>query len=75
MSKHFVMFETIEGASAVTNCSVCGRNPATLKTTGTHDCDCCLPCACAALATLAQKTVDNRLEKTGCPTSVDSKLN
>lgn len=59
-----VMFETIEGTPAVANCSVCGTNPATLKVTGTHQGEYCLPCACNTLATLAQWTVDNRIDKT-----------
>jgi hypothetical protein len=30
-----------------------------LRFSGALEGDCCLPCACAALATLAQKTVDD----------------
>ena len=60
-----VMFETIEGSEPVAVCTICCRNPATLKATGTHEGDCCLPCACNALATLAQWTVDHRIAKTG----------
>ena len=59
-----VMFETVEG-SPIANCSICGANPATLKATGTHEGECCLPCACNTLANLAQWTVDNRIRKTG----------
>lgn len=60
-----VMFETIDGTSAVANCSACGANPATLKATGLHEGDYCLPCACNALANLAQWTVDHRTVNTG----------
>lgn len=59
-----VMFESVE-ASPVANCSICGKNPATLKATGAKEDDYCPPCACNALATLAQWTVDHRINKTG----------
>lgn len=60
-----VMFETMEGSESVAVCTICGRNPATLKATGTHEGDCCLPCACNILGTLAQWTVDNRFKQSG----------
>jgi hypothetical protein len=63
MSKS-VLFESIDGTSAVANCSACGANPATLKATGSHEGDYCLPCACNKLAALAQWTVDQRIAKT-----------
>ncbi len=48
-----VTFETLEGSPRIATCSICGENPATLKCSGTHDGDYCLPCACDALANLA----------------------
>lgn len=59
-----VTFETLE-ASPVGNCSMCGANPATLKAAGAREGDCCLPCACNILATLAQWTVENRIKQSG----------
>ncbi len=60
-----VMFEVIEDNPGTYDCHFCGHNPATLKCTRAHDGDCWLPCACNALATLAQWTVDHRIVKTG----------
>jgi hypothetical protein len=54
-----VTFHTLSGApKKPSNCSICNLNPATLRFSGALEGDCCLPCACAALANLAQLTVD-----------------
>lgn len=60
-----VTFETREGSPRIATCSICGENPATLKSSGTHEGDCCLPCACNTLSNLAQWTVDNRIKQSG----------
>lgn len=54
-------FETLEGTPRISKCSICGVNPATLGFSGALEGDCCLPCACAALADLAQRTVDDHI--------------
>jgi hypothetical protein len=55
-----VTFHTLSGTPKIpSRCSICNLNPATLRFSGALEGDCCLPCACAALATLAQRTVDS----------------
>ena len=57
-----VTFHALSGAKIPSNCSICKLNPATLRFSGALEGDCCLPCACAALATIAQRTVDSFTE-------------
>lgn len=59
MPRSSVMFDVMEDNPGMHHCSVCGKNPATLKCTGAHDGLCCLQCAFSMLVDLAQRTVDN----------------
>ncbi len=59
MPKSPVTFEVIESHPGMYRCSICGKNPATLKCSGMREGQCCLQCAFSMLADLAQWTVDN----------------
>jgi hypothetical protein len=63
MAQRFVIFETLDSTPSTSNCVICGKNPATLRSIGINEGDCCLPCACKTLADLAQWTVDHRIQK------------
>lgn len=66
MTDEAVTYQPLDGSAKVlSNCSICGINPATLRFAGARDGNCCLPCACVRLATLAQKAVDSFTRETG----------
>lgn len=64
MPKRSVLFEAIEGGPGMYHCSICSKNPATLKCTGKGNGPCCLQCAFSMLADLAEWTVEN-IKKAG----------
>ena len=64
MPNSSVLFEVIEGSPGMYHCSICGKNPATLKCSGLENGPCCLQCAFSLLADLAEWTVDN-MQKAG----------
>jgi len=65
MSGKSVTFHALSSAPEIpSNCSICNLNPATLRFSGALEGDCCLPCACVALAELAQSSVDDSIRKT-----------
>jgi hypothetical protein len=64
MPKAPVTFEVIESHPRMYHCSICGKNPATLKCSGRENGPCCLQCAFSLLAELAEWTVDN-MQKAG----------
>jgi hypothetical protein len=59
MPESLVLFQVLD-APGTYHCSICGKNPATLKCTGQENGPCCLQCAFSMLAELAQKTVDTK---------------
>jgi hypothetical protein len=67
MPETAVAFAILEGAPGAINCAICKNNPATLRSTGTHDGPCCLQCAFSMLADLAHSSVDDSIRKTTWP--------
>lgn len=65
MPERLVTFGGIERTPGIYGCCICGQNPATLKLWGSQADECCLQCAFTMIADLAERSVDNRLKRTG----------
>jgi len=64
MAETQLSFALLVGAPGAIHCAICKNNPATLRSTGTHDGPCCLQCAFSMLADLAHSSVDHSIRKT-----------
>lgn len=65
MPKFPLLFELLDNNPGTYHCSICGKNPATLRSSGPHDGPCCLQCAFSMLAELAESSVDHGIKRAG----------